>query len=65
MLSAGAVPQNFYGNFFLRGSDLLAVPTIDSDKAFGIELKIEETGIPSANVSIQAALLCACLLVSR
>lgn len=51
------LPQSFYGNFYLRGTDLLAVPSIDCDKAFAIELKNDETTIASSFVSVQSALL--------
>jgi len=55
--SRGVRVSEFHGNFFMRGSDLLALPCIDSDKAFVFELCNDESLIMNPTISIQAALL--------
>lgn len=49
--------QAFHGNHYLRGADLLALPTIDSDKAFTCDLALEEQSLTCSHVSVQCALL--------
>eukprot|EP01125_Pyxidicula_operculata_P014797 TRINITY_DN4973_c0_g1_i1.p1 TRINITY_DN4973_c0_g1~~TRINITY_DN4973_c0_g1_i1.p1 ORF type:complete len:818 (-),score=253.42 TRINITY_DN4973_c0_g1_i1:19-2472(-) len=51
-----------YGNFFIRSTDLLALPTIDPTKAFGVQLQVTEdlgqiTNIVGPFATLQAALL--------
>ena len=48
---------NFYGNFFVRGTDLLALPNCTSDSVFGFDLVHDEQNMPSSVVTVQAALL--------
>ena len=48
---------NFYGNFFIRGTDLLALPNVTQDTAFNVELAHEEVLTPGTVIGIQAALL--------
>lgn len=48
---------NFYGNFFIRGTDLLALPNVTEDTAFNVELAHEEVLTPGTIIGIQAALL--------
>lgn len=48
---------NFYGNFFIRGTDLLALPNCTSDSVFGFDLAHDEQNMPSTVVTVQAALL--------
>jgi len=48
---------NFYGNFFIRGTDLLALPNVSEDTAFNVELAHEEVLTPGTILCIQAALL--------
>lgn len=33
--------SNFYGNFFIRGTDLLALPNVTEDTAFNLEIQHE------------------------
>jgi hypothetical protein len=33
---------NFYGNYFIRGTDLLALPNCTPDSVFGIEFAYDE-----------------------
>ena len=49
--------SNFYGNFFIRGTDLLALPNCSSDSVFGFDLAHDEQSINTPYVSIQSALL--------
>jgi protein transport protein SEC24 len=49
---------NFYGNFFIRGTDLLALPNVTCDTAFNVELALDPEALaPGSIVSVQAALL--------
>lgn len=55
----GVTITNFYGNFFIRGTDLLALPNATPDTAFSVELAFDanETLPVGGIVSVQAALL--------
>jgi protein transport protein SEC24 len=55
--SKGLNVTNFYGNFFIRGTDLLALPNVTADTAFNVELVHEEALQPGTVITIQAALL--------
>jgi protein transport protein SEC24 len=39
--SKGVTISNFYGNFFIRGTDLLALPNVTPGTAFNVELALE------------------------
>ncbi|WFD42955.1 COPII subunit [Malassezia psittaci] len=39
----GVRPSSFHGNFFVRSSDLLALPSVAPDQSYVIECDIEET----------------------
>ncbi|VDB88711.1 unnamed protein product [Peniophora sp. CBMAI 1063] len=41
--SRGVRMSSFHGNFFLRSTDLLAMPTVPNDVSYTIELEVEET----------------------
>jgi protein transport protein SEC24 len=57
-VSQGLKITKFYGNFFIRGSDLLAVPTCTSDTVMAFEFVHEEPPSPVGSVAyIQGALL--------
>lgn len=57
-MTAGVKTDSGYGNFFLRGSDLMALPSLDSDKAYTLELAHDEkNALVTETVSVQAALL--------
>jgi len=47
----------YHGHFMLRSTDLLALPAVDSDKAFGMQLSLEETLMTTQTVYFQVALL--------
>ena len=40
--SRGLRVSNFYGHFFIRSTDLLALPNVDADKAFAVQFQHEE-----------------------
>lgn len=48
---------NFYGNFYIRGTDLLALPNCNADSVFGFDLAHDEQNMPGSVVTVQAALL--------
>ncbi len=48
---------NFYGNYFVRGTDLLALPNCTSDSCFALDLAYDETQLQAQVITIQAALL--------
>ncbi|KAI9144636.1 Sec23/Sec24 trunk domain-containing protein [Paraphysoderma sedebokerense] len=54
--SKGIKLSSFHGNFFIRSSDLLALPNVNPDNTYAIEMQIEET-IQSSVVCFQTALL--------
>lgn len=48
---------SYHGNFMLRSTDLLALPAVDCDKAFAMQLCLEETLLTTQTVYFQVALL--------
>ena len=34
--------SNFYGNYFIRGTDLLSLPNVTSDSTYGFDLAYDE-----------------------
>lgn len=48
---------SYHGNFMLRSTDLLALPAVDCDKAYGMQLSLEETLLSTQTVYFQVALL--------
>jgi len=56
--AVGLKITNFFGNFHLRGKDLLALPNIDEDKAFGFEVALQPNTMLNGNTAcFQTALL--------
>lgn len=49
--------SNFYGNFYIRGTDLLALPNCNTDSVFGFDISHDEQNVSSNYVTLQAALL--------
>jgi protein transport protein SEC24 len=49
--------HTFHGNFFVRSTDLLALPNVSPDSGFGMQLTIEEPLSDLTTVSLQAAVL--------
>jgi len=56
-MSKGYRVSSYYGNFFNRSSDLLALPNCDSDKAFGVQIALEEQASTASVAYMQTALL--------
>ncbi len=54
---AGLAVSDFFGNFFVRSTDLLAFPNVNPDAGVSMRVKIEETLVSASNVCFQAALL--------
>ncbi|KAG6916743.1 hypothetical protein DXG01_005563 [Tephrocybe rancida] len=54
--SRGLRMASFHGNFFVRSTDLLAMPAVPQDQSYAIEIQIEET-ITSPFVVFQTAVL--------
>lgn len=48
---------SYHGHFMLRSADLLALPAVDCDKAFTMQLALEETLLTTQKVYFQVALL--------
>ncbi|KAI3838054.1 hypothetical protein MKW98_009005 [Papaver atlanticum] len=48
---------SYHGHFMLRSSNLLALPAVDCDKAFTMQLALEETLLTAQTVYFQVALL--------
>ncbi|KAL3517621.1 hypothetical protein ACH5RR_020210 [Cinchona calisaya] len=48
---------SYHGNFMLRSTDLMALPAVDCDKAYAMQLCLEETLLTTDTVYFQVALL--------
>ena len=49
--------SNFYGNFCIRGTDLLALPNATSDTCFAFDLTHDEPMLNTSALTVQSALL--------
>lgn len=47
----------FYGNYFIRGTDLLALPNCTSDSVFAVDLSFEDPILAASVITLQSALL--------
>jgi protein transport protein SEC24 len=47
----------FHGRFFVRSTDLLAMPNVDSDKAYAVQFAFDEATIHDGPFTVQVALL--------
>ncbi|XP_020091801.1 protein transport protein Sec24-like At3g07100 isoform X2 [Ananas comosus] len=47
----------YHGHFMLRSTDLLALPAVDCDKSFAMQLSLEDTLMTTQTVYFQVALL--------
>lgn len=56
-VSRGLSIHSFHGNFFVRTTDLLALPNINPDAGFGMQVSIDENLSDLQTVCFQAALL--------
>jgi protein transport protein SEC24 len=57
ILNLGLGIHTFHGNFFVRSTDLLALPNVSPDSGFGMQLNIEEQLTDIVTVCFQAAVL--------
>ncbi|KAA8499730.1 Protein transport protein Sec24-like [Porphyridium purpureum] len=55
--SRGVRCTGFQGRFFLRSTDLMALPAVDEDKAFGVRFAFDETSLTQSTFVLQNALL--------
>lgn len=55
--SSGVRFTTYHGHFMLRSTDLLALPAVDCDKAFAMQLSLEDTLMTTQIVYFQVALL--------
>jgi len=55
--SRGLKVSSFYGHFFIRSTDLLALPNVDADKAFAVQFSHEEGSLQGRTCCFQVALL--------
>jgi protein transport protein SEC24 len=56
-IKKGVAIHTFHGNFFVRSTDLLALPNVSPDAGFGMQLNIEEQLSDIVTVCFQAAVL--------
>ena len=56
-VSAGCRISAFYGNYFIRGADLLALPNCSADWTVGINIVHSDAVLQTDSVCIQSALL--------
>lgn len=49
--------SHFHGRFFVRSTDLLAMPNVDSDKAYAVQFSFDEASIQDGPFCVQVALL--------
>jgi protein transport protein SEC24 len=45
--------SNFYGNYFIRGTDLLALPNCTADSSFSLDMAYDEAVLSAQAVTIQ------------
>jgi len=55
--SRGVRITNFYGNYFIRGNDLLSLPCCNSDSVYGLDFVYDEPILNSQLITFQAVLL--------
>ncbi|KAG4928749.1 hypothetical protein JHK85_055235 [Glycine max] len=51
----------YHGNFMLRSTDLLALPAVDCDKAFAMQLSLEETLLTTQTMYLQSSFIIAAI----
>nr|CAG4709772.1 unnamed protein product [Naegleria fowleri] len=56
-VSSGMKIVNFFGNFFIRGHDLMALPNISGTQTFGFQMVHTGAMLSTPNVSVQVAVL--------
>uniref|UniRef100_A0A7S3A721 Uncharacterized protein n=1 Tax=Rhodosorus marinus TaxID=101924 RepID=A0A7S3A721_9RHOD len=55
--SQGVRCKTFHGRFFLKSTDLLALPTVDPDKTFAVEFDYDDSLLEHSVFCVQIALL--------
>eukprot|EP01090_Pellita_catalonica_P015922 TRINITY_DN441_c0_g1_i4.p1 TRINITY_DN441_c0_g1~~TRINITY_DN441_c0_g1_i4.p1 ORF type:complete len:813 (-),score=121.47 TRINITY_DN441_c0_g1_i4:54-2492(-) len=55
--STGVSAAQHFGNFYIKSSDLLSLPNVDADKAFGVQFKVRQPLSSMSYFSVQSALL--------
>lgn len=55
--SQGLALHSFHGNFFVRSTDLLALPNVNPDSACGIQVSMDDNLTDVSTVCFQSALL--------
>ena len=55
--SNGIKVSPFFGNFFVRGADLMQLPNCDADATFGIGIAHTDQALQGESLTLQAALL--------
>ncbi|KAE9463939.1 hypothetical protein C3L33_04135, partial [Rhododendron williamsianum] len=63
--SLGVKFTSYHGNFMLRSTDLLALPAVDCDKAYAMQLGLEEALLTAQTVYFQVALLYPLTYISK
>jgi protein transport protein SEC24 len=53
----GVRVSQFHGRFFVRSTDLLAMPNVDSDKAYAVQFSFDEASLHDGPFCVQVALL--------
>ena len=56
-MGKGLKCTNFHGHFMIRSNDLMALPTVDPDKAMHVDIGYEEQMVPHQVTYLQCALL--------
>jgi hypothetical protein len=51
--SRGLRVSSFHGHFFIRSTDLLALPVVDGDKAYAVQIAHEENVMPTQHAYVQ------------
>lgn len=53
--SRGLRISSFHGHFFIRSTDLLALPVVDGDKAYAVQIAHEENVMPTQHAYVQVS----------
>lgn len=54
---------NFYGNYFIRGTDLLALPNCTPDSVFAVEFGYDEQLLTASVISVQVMMAIAMIMM--
>jgi len=58
--SRGLRISSFHGHFFIRSTDLLALPVVDGDKAYAVQIAHEENVMPTQHAYVQVSVSQCC-----